>query len=50
MLTSGESKSTYLAHHHGCCLTRYIVGQVILIDILPDDVLLAIFDLYVNED
>ena len=32
-----------------CWLTEWDLGQVISINVLPDDVLLAIFDLYVDE-
>jgi hypothetical protein len=34
---------------NNCSLTRCYVGQVVSIDMLPDDVLVQVFDVYVNE-
>jgi hypothetical protein len=40
----------YVTSPNDCRLTRCDVGQVITIDMLPEEVLLAIFDFFVDED
>jgi hypothetical protein len=42
-----NERKSLLCTGNDCRLIRYDVGQVVTIDILPDDVLLAIFDFYV---
>ena len=42
-----NERKSLLDTGNNCRLIRYDVGQVVTIDILPDDVLLAIFDFYV---
>ena len=42
----------YVFHQATSCNSspRCVVGQVTLIDVLPDDVLLDIFDFYAGQD
>jgi hypothetical protein len=44
-----KSRCTFfVGQHMQQPLTRYVVGQVITIDVLPDDALLEIFDFYMG--